>query len=145
MAYKMNKDELRKKYNVTGLDEEFGQDDSEYEELGQEEPVHQETEHIEQGDKGPGTFTGKKNGHTVDSTHETYIPIQRLPDLWQIDAVCILMTIFGVAAIVMNLDNVLYCIFIVIYQILEKVILVLMFASAGIAGLFVIRSKFRGI
>lgn len=145
MAYKMNKDDLRKKYNVTGLDEEIWQDDSEYEELGKEETVHQETEHIEQGDKKPGTFTGKKKGRTVESTHDTSIPIQRLPDLWQIDAVCILMTIIGVAAIVMNLDNVLYCIFVVIYQILEKVILVLMFACAGIAGLFVARSKFRGI
>lgn len=145
MAYKMNKDDLRKKYNVTGLDEELWQDDSKYEELGKEETVHQETEHIEQGDKEPGTFTGKKKGRTVESTHDTSIPIQRLPDLWQIDAVCILMTIIGVAAIVMNLDNVLYCIFVVIYQILEKVILVLMFACAGIAGLFVARSKFRGI
>ena len=67
-----------------------------------------------------------------------------LPNLWQVDAVCILLTIVGVIAIVVNLPSVLTFIFTILYSIIEFVFGILFVICAVVGGIIALMMRPRG-
>ncbi len=92
----------------------------------QHEETRQHTEKSPSEGSQPGTF-----GRSSHENSPSYTPpihsdtgrlsefFRNLPYLWQVDAVCILLTVAGVTAIIMNLPSVLAFIFGILYSIIS--------------------------
>ena len=96
---------------------------------------------IEQQATGPsvGTFgdddTGQNIGESIISEpHSGMSWFERLPYLWEVDLVCILLTIAGVTAIVMNLSAVLAFIFEILYSIINFIFVVIFCISLTVGA-----------
>ena len=91
------------------------------------------------GTVGPGIYTGLPMGSSTGSGHggSSIIP-RELPDLWQVDAIFILLTIAGIIAIVMNLNAVLFFIFKILYAIINVIFIAIFYICLFVGGFFLL-------
>ena len=103
------------------------------------------------GTVGPGIYTGLPTGSSTGSGsgsgsgggHSGSIIPRELPDLWQVDAIFILLTIAGIVAIVMNLNAVLFFIFKILYAIINVIFNAIFYICLFVGGFFLLFRRRR--
>ena len=103
------------------------------------------------GTVGPGIYTGLPTGSSTGSGsgsgsgggHSGSIIPRELPDLWQVDAIFILLTIAGIIAIVMNLNTVLFFIFKILYAIINVIFNAIFYICLFVGGFFLLFRRRR--
>ena len=103
------------------------------------------------GTVGPGIYTGLPKGSSTGSGsgsgsgggHSGSIIPRELPDLWQVDAIFILLTIAGIIAIVMNLNTVLFFIFKILYAIINVIFNAIFYICLFVGGFFLLFRRRR--
>ena len=66
---------------------------------------------------------------------------RNLPYLWQIDAICILLTAVGMTAIIINLDAVLFFIFSILYSVISLVFSLVFCICLLLGGILMFRRR----
>jgi hypothetical protein len=108
------------------------------------------------GTVGPGIYTGLPMGSSTGSGSgsgsgsgfgsghggSSIIP-RELPDLWQVDAIFMLLTIAGIIAIVMNLNAVLFFIFKILYAIINVIFIAIFYICLFVGGFFLLFRRRR--
>lgn len=96
---------------------------------------------IERGNSSVNVYTQRYDRDEDDSTRSLFDSITSffriLPELWQVDAVCIALTVAGLIAIILNLSAVLAFIFGILYAVVSLVFTVI-FYIALIVGAIVL-------
>lgn len=103
------------------------------------------------GTVGPGIYTGLPTGSSTGSGsgsgsgggHSGSIIPRELPDLWQVDAIFILLTIAGIIAIVMNLNTVQFFIFKILYAIINVIFNAIFYICLFVGGFFLLFRRRR--
>ena len=103
------------------------------------------------GTVGPGIYTGLPTGSSTGSGsgsgsgggHSGSIIPRELPNLWQVDAIFILLTIGGIIAIVMNLNTVLFFIFKILYAIINVIFNAIFYICLFVGGFFLLFRRRR--